>query len=562
MTSLCRDCDEIPKVANAGMIFAESDERVQLMHEGSKVVAGGYYGDWMADIIRNLRGHHEPQEEYIFHHLLKHVRPGSLIVEIGSFWAYYSNWYLGAVPNSRAVCVEPDLIHLSCGRRNLELNDRHALMINACIGAHTLPRVSITRESDNRVVEVLCYNMNGLLEILGGQPIELLHIDAQGSEYPFLLSMRDAERQNMVRFLVISTHHQSISGSPTTHQDCLRLIRDLGGVILAEHSIEESFSGDGLIAASFLPSDRSVFLPECSINQPENSLFGPDPQPLPFEVAQTECGPMIVSKGDSVISRMLLEQRKFEENKIIEVTAFLANNYGFLPELFFDIGANIGTHLIAAMNSGRFSRGLAVEMEENNFLLLHANVILNRLEERVRVFRLALSDKNTIVEMELSDANFGDHRIRVLPGQDCGSFGENRRATQRIQSITLDELVEGESLGISSSTLMWIDTQGHEGHVLSGGRKSLSSCDAPFVVCEVWPYGLERAGGRQQLFAFLERCAAFYDINSDEWSTRPPLSLEQAAALCDSMLASPEGHMRHTDFLCIPANTKLHTPNG
>lgn len=40
-------------------------------------------------------------------------------------------------------------------------------------------------------------------------------------------------------------------GDPLTHQRCLALLRELGGRILVEHDVQESFSGDGLIVAYF-----------------------------------------------------------------------------------------------------------------------------------------------------------------------------------------------------------------------------------------------------------------------------------------------------------------------
>jgi FkbM family methyltransferase len=284
MTSSCKDTNQIPKVADAGKVQRINGQMVQTMHEGSKVVAGGYYGEWMIRIIEKLLGHHEPQEELAFHHILRHVRPGTLMVELGAFWAYYSNWYLGAVPGSSAVCVEPDENNLQCGRQNLALNGREAILINACIGAEYLPAFTISRESDQKTVDVPCHNMESLLEVLAGQPIELLHIDAQGAELPFLSSASCAIERGLVRFLIVSTHHESISGSPYTHQDCLREILAMGGSILTEHSVEESFSGDGLIVASFLRSDRGICLPAFSLNRAEDSLFGPSEKSCPYEI--------------------------------------------------------------------------------------------------------------------------------------------------------------------------------------------------------------------------------------------------------------------------------------
>jgi hypothetical protein len=74
MTVRCRDADSIPKVAGAGQVFEREGQRLQLMHEGTLVKADSYYGPWMTEIISRLQGHHEPQEELLFHHLLGYCR--------------------------------------------------------------------------------------------------------------------------------------------------------------------------------------------------------------------------------------------------------------------------------------------------------------------------------------------------------------------------------------------------------------------------------------------------------------------------------------------------------
>src|SRR6516165_6146593 len=64
----CRDIDAVPKVAGAGTIRVTPEGlRTQLMHNGIQVVADGYSGPWMTRLIELCRGHHEPQEERIFH---------------------------------------------------------------------------------------------------------------------------------------------------------------------------------------------------------------------------------------------------------------------------------------------------------------------------------------------------------------------------------------------------------------------------------------------------------------------------------------------------------------
>ena len=70
LTISCKDCDRIPKVSNAGKVISENGQDFQVMHNGLKVLSGIYGGDGVREIINKLNGHHEPQEELIFHHLL------------------------------------------------------------------------------------------------------------------------------------------------------------------------------------------------------------------------------------------------------------------------------------------------------------------------------------------------------------------------------------------------------------------------------------------------------------------------------------------------------------
>lgn len=99
MTISCKDAMAIPKVPNAGQIFLQGNSEYQLMHNGVKVTKDGYCGPWMTEIITRLEGHHEPQEEFVFHLLLERMRKtlaGSrapVMIEIGSYWAYYSLWF-------------------------------------------------------------------------------------------------------------------------------------------------------------------------------------------------------------------------------------------------------------------------------------------------------------------------------------------------------------------------------------------------------------------------------------------------------------------------------------
>jgi FkbM family methyltransferase len=273
LTVSCSDADEIPKVADAGRVVERDGRALQVMHNGVVVEAGGYFGDWMQEIIRRLGGHHEPQEERAFARILERLEPGSTMIELGSFWAYYSLWFRRALPGSMNVCVEPDDERLALGRRNFALNGYDAVFLPYAIGAAD-DDVAFLRERDGGTVHLSMRSVDSIVEEQQLRRVDLLHVDIQGAEVAMLDGARRTITAGRLRFLVVSTHHWRISGDPLTHQRCLRRIVQLGGRILAEHSVPESASGDGLIVASFDARDADMAPIALSHVRARDSLFG------------------------------------------------------------------------------------------------------------------------------------------------------------------------------------------------------------------------------------------------------------------------------------------------
>ena len=250
--------------------------RVQVMHNGMLIDEGCYHGAWMTEIIRNLRGHHEPQEELAFHAVVERLKadtPAPVMVELGSFWAYYSLWAKTANPETRCVCVEPDPSNLEVGRRNFELNDVPATFVHAAVGTPHGATAKIRTESDNALRPTPLVSLEGLMRDQGLERIDLLLSDIQGAETELLTGARELLRSGRVRFLVVSTHHHLITGDPLTHQRCVELLREAGAHVITEHSVLESCSGDGLIVASMDPRDTDMTV-ETTIVRSRNSLFG------------------------------------------------------------------------------------------------------------------------------------------------------------------------------------------------------------------------------------------------------------------------------------------------
>ena len=66
----------------------------------------------MTEVIKPLRGHHEPQEEVAFHTILERLASDTespTMLELGRFWGYYSNCAKRRIPRLRLVMLELNL---------------------------------------------------------------------------------------------------------------------------------------------------------------------------------------------------------------------------------------------------------------------------------------------------------------------------------------------------------------------------------------------------------------------------------------------------------------------
>ncbi|CAB4330021.1 MAG: hypothetical protein F2839_00430 [Actinobacteria bacterium] len=276
LTISCRDTDVIPKVKNAGEIASINGVEVQVMHNGIHVVKDGYLGSWTTEIIRQLQGHHEPQEEIVFYEILKRINETnhaqSVCIELGSFWAYYSMWYLKEIKNSQAIMIEPDPAYMQVGKLNFDLNNMMGTFIHGVIGDSPGQLMDFQTESSGVQRNIRQYSLWELLEISQQSSIDLLMCDIQGAEEFIIRTEREFFSSGKVRFALISTHHHSISGNAMTHWDVLDALVSMGGHIICEHSISESYSGDGLIAVSFDERDKD-FTMELSRARQNESVF-------------------------------------------------------------------------------------------------------------------------------------------------------------------------------------------------------------------------------------------------------------------------------------------------
>jgi hypothetical protein len=221
----------IPKHPDAGRVCG----RRLVMHNGLKVLPTAYYGYQFLARSRKTLTVDEPQEERLFGDLLPQLPPGSTMLELGSFWAFYSLWFHARVPNARNYMVEPVLKNLGYGKTNFEINGFtlnatfvHAFVDSAPGVSQGIPVISVDsfcREHD-----------------IGH--LTVLHSDIQGFESRMLDGAASMLAGHRIDYIFISTH------SNTLHSECISKLRAFHYNVLSDVNLDEAYQADGVIFAA------------------------------------------------------------------------------------------------------------------------------------------------------------------------------------------------------------------------------------------------------------------------------------------------------------------------
>jgi FkbM family methyltransferase len=177
--------------------------------------------------------------------------------------------------------------------------------------------------------------------------------------------------------------------------------------------------------------------------------------------------------------------------RALHILGALGLGDGVRDGTFVDVGANIGTTTVTAMCSHGFARAVSCEPEPHNQQLLELNLVANDLERDVEICRAAVADRDGTVELLVNKVRSGGHEVHYS-GQPVPD-GSKAHAVIEVGQVALDSLASDGMLDSGNVTFLWIDAQGHEGHVLRGAS-SLTERGVP-VVAEFFPEMMDRHGG-------------------------------------------------------------------
>lgn len=239
----CRDNAHLPRHAEAGRV----KDGVMTMHNGLQVHAGSYYGWGSQRILEQNRGCHEPQEERAFAEVLRQVKSGSAMLELGAYWSFYSLWFAREINGARNWMVEPEAGNLEKGRANFLLNGKEGHFVQAYVGGDHCPGAKPPTIS-----------VDGLMAEHGINRLAVLHSDIQGFEGEMLEGARRSLGERRVDYVFISTHSNEL------HEECCEKLLQVGYGIWQEIDLDASFSHDGLIVAQ---SPETPLLPQVELDR-------------------------------------------------------------------------------------------------------------------------------------------------------------------------------------------------------------------------------------------------------------------------------------------------------
>ena len=225
----CSELKMIDRVSNAGKV----EDGYLIMHNGLKIEPLSYYGYPMLNMFMKSRGVHEPQEERIFGEVLKVLPKSAVMIELGSYWAFYSMWFCKVVVDARCFLIEPTAEGLEFGRKNFALNGMSGDFTRAFIGA----------TSDSAGSDIDTITLDDFTGSKGLGFADIVHSDIQGFEYAMLQGGDRMLSGMRVGYWFISTHSNEL------HHKCVEKLRQNGYDIVTSIDLDDTYSIDGIIVA-------------------------------------------------------------------------------------------------------------------------------------------------------------------------------------------------------------------------------------------------------------------------------------------------------------------------
>ena len=202
----------------------------------------------------------------------------------------------------------------------------------------------------------------------------------------------------------------------------------------------------------------------------------------PNIVAESLYGPIIVNINDH-IGKEVIQNGYWSINdvKILRsIAEQIIEKKGNC--VFFDVGANVGTHTLALATLGSRITVHAFEAQRWIYYMLCGTVSINSLANNVRTYNVAVGETSgEVIKFKIPnyfspDGAFGS--IELVKPRHSDNGGMALPDEDKVSTITINEIA-------SRVDLLKIDVEGMEDAVLRGGAEKIAK-DRPVVFTEIF----------------------------------------------------------------------------
>jgi FkbM family methyltransferase len=181
-------------------------------------------------------------------------------------------------------------------------------------------------------------------------------------------------------------------------------------------------------------------------------------------ISKLDNGKLFILYPQSTNSTANIYVRTYESEYIFFLRKFLPGK-----GIMLDIGSHMGIYSL--LLADKFKTALCLEPAEDNFNALQNNLYLNRLSEFYPI-KAAASNINGLMNFLTKGAFSG---INTITDMEEGV---------KVQTFTIDYLIDHHKLDCSEITFVKIDTEGHEYNVLQGMSVLLSRNKSLLILTE------------------------------------------------------------------------------
>jgi hypothetical protein len=228
---LILDSSDNEKILHTSKAGKFNDDNNLVMHNGLIIDPLSYYGLPMLEALFKNKGVHEPQEEYVFQEVLKEIPDSGVMIELGSYWSFYSMWFNLKVKNPTNYMIEPE--NIDSGIRNFNLNKMK--------GDFTKAYISDCSRKTKAKGETPTICIDDFIREKNIEFVDILHSDIQGYEFLMLKGAEETLDKKNIGYIFVSTHSQDL------HYKCLDYLKLKGYILVCSADLDESYSSDGLL---------------------------------------------------------------------------------------------------------------------------------------------------------------------------------------------------------------------------------------------------------------------------------------------------------------------------